>query len=1117
MQFVAQCKALFSAAPLIKTLRVMKLTAFLLLVFCVHVSAEGLSQHITFSGRNIPLEKVFSEIEKQTGYVIFFDKHQVKMAEPVIVHAKALPLDEFLAKVLKDRPLDYFLTNKTIIISRKTAPPSGTPEAAIPALPEPPIEIRGRVVDERGEPLPGVSILVKGTQTGTATDANGNYALSVPENSSRILAFSFVGMERQEVSIAGRGTTISVTLRADLTQQEEIVVRGYGTQKKANLTGSVASIGSAQLVNRPVPNMSQAIQGQLPGVQVVTPGGQPGRATGRIKIRGLGTMNNADPMIVVDGLVVPTWEDLNPNDIENITVLKDASASAIYGSRAANGVLVITTKRGKAGTPKLSYNGYVGKQSFTTLPEFLDSYNYALLMNEGLVNEGSPARYTQEELEKFRTGSDPVSYPNTDWLDLLYQGRGIQHSNNVSVSGGSDASRYLLSVGYLDEEGLIKNTRSDRYNIRLNMDTKVSDRLNLGLTSTMSRQRIISPSRSMAFIISQLERVPPTELNKYPDGSWVRYIDGNHIQDVEEGGIRTDQVSHVYGNIFAELKLMKGLTWRNTAGIDYNIIDMESHRTDITFGNGVYQGPNSLTDGFTRSQRVTLQSLLMYQTNIGSHHLSALAGAEREANRMDYNEGYRQEFPSNDLTELNAGSLVGQRNAGYSLENRLKSYFGRLNYDFKGRYLFEASVRYDGSSKFASDRRWGLFPSFSAGWRISEEDFMKSVSGISDLKIRGSYGSVGNNATADYQYIPRIALGQDYPIFDAMNQGAAQIAAANPNLEWEKSTSFNIGVDLGLIRNRLTITADYYDRLTDNILIGIPVSPQFGLPAPTVNAGAMRNRGFEFLVTYRGGNSSGDFSYNTSFNLSINENRVEKFPVPAISSGQYLYQTIKMEGHPWDAFYGFEVEGLYQTAEQLTTAPKIAGTPVKLGDVIFRDQNKDGMINGDDRVVLGSEVPGVTFGINLGFKYRSFDLNLFGQGVTDYQQKVTIQYMTAFFNGGKALSRHLDRWTPETPNSRFPRTAVTQHYNYSWMSSLNVVDATYFRLKNLQVGYTLPPAFTQRYGMEYLRLYMSCQNVFTITNIYEGIDPEAASIYSGVPDGKYNNVRVLTVGLNVNF
>ena len=969
------------------------------------------------------------------------------------------------------------------------------------------LKITGTVTDfENQRSLPGVTIKVKGTGPGTVSDAQGNYSLSVPASSS--LIFTFIGYRTQEVAV-GSKTRIDVVLMPDVANLKEVVVVGYGTQKKVNLTGSVASISGEQLTDRPVTNISTALQGQLPGVAVVQQSGQPGRDNGIIRVRGVGTMNDASPMVVVDG-IVSSMEDLNPNDIESISVLKDASAGAIYGSRAANGVILVTTKRGKNGTPKVSYNGYAGWQELTNMPEYLDSYNYAMLLNEGLQNEGKPVRYTAVELEKFRTGSDPVNYPNTDWLGLLFTGSGMQQAHNLSVSGGSEASRYLISLGYLDQKGLIENTNSDRYNVRINLDSKVSERFSVGLTSTLSRQNIIDPAgarnrEGIGELIRQANRIPPTYLNQYANGTWGRHIDGNPIMWARDGGLRSDNVSHALGNVFAELNILDGLKLRGSAGIDYNMTDRSTQVKDFFYGDGSYQGPNSIANMIDRSTRSILQAFLTYQKNISKHNFTGLLGASREALRYDQDNAFRQNFPNNDLTELNAGATLGMTNSGYSYETRLGSYFGRLNYDYKGKYLLEGSMRYDGSSKFSEDKRWGLFPSLSAGWRVSEESFMKGISVISNLKLRGSFGTLGNNSTGDYQYIPKISLGQTYPFGGVITSGAAQLNAFNPNLQWEKSTTFDAGIDLGFFKEKLTLTGDYYNRYTDGILISVPVSSIYGLPAPIVNAGAMRNKGLEFLIGHT--NKLGGFSYNTSFNIGFNKSEVEKFANPSRS------WRIQEEGYQWNAFYGYENIGKYQTDEQVQTAPKVPGTPVKKGDLMFKDQNGDGKINGDDRVVLGSDVPGVTYGLNLGFKYRSFDLSIFGQGAADVHQVLNDEVQFPFYNGAKAQVNHLDRWTPENPNGRFPLTHVDQNYNYSTLSSFNVVSSNYFRLKNLQVGYTLPRSLLNSLRINQVRVYLSGQNLLTISDLDQGFDPESEVN----AQFRYPNVKVYTAGFNVNF
>lgn len=968
--------------------------------------------------------------------------------------------------------------------------------------------IKGRVSDSLNNPLQGVTVEVKGENQFVVTNANGLFTVSVKNLTTSVLGFSFIGYQEKEVTVAGN-RFLNLVLSSTSATLTDVVVVGYGKQKRVNLTGAVSSVSGDQIANRPVTNISTALQGLLPGVAVIQQSGQPGHDNGIIRVRGVGTMNDATPMVVVDG-IVSSMEDLNPNDIESVSVLKDASAGSIYGSRAANGVILITTKRGKTGAPQVKYNGYVGVQKLTSMPQYLNSYDYAKLLNEGLKNEGQPARYTDAELEKFRTGSDPANYPNTDWIGLLYSGSGLQNSHNLSVAGGSDASRYLLSMGYLDQKGLIQNTNSNRYNVRFNLDSKISQLFSVGLTSTLSRQNINEPAgvatrSGIGELIRQANRIPPTFLNKYPNGTWARHIDGNPIAWAEDGGLRSDIVSHALGDVFAELNIAKGLKLRGSAGMDFNMTDRNTQLKDITYGDGSYQGPNSLTDLIGRSTRTILQSLLTYNTSIGSHYLNVLFGTSREAFRYDEDNAYRQNFPNNGLTELNAGATLGMTNGGYSYETRLGSYFGRLNYNYKGKYLLEGSMRYDGSSKFSEEKRWGLFPSFSAGWRISEESFMKAVSLINDLKLRGSYGSVGNNSTGDYQYIPKIALGQTYPFGGVITSGAAQLSASNPNLRWEKSTTMDLGLDMSLVQGKLTFTADYYDRYTDDILISVPVSSIYGLPAPTVNAGAVRNKGWEFLVGDKG--RVGDFSYYTSFNIGLNKSKVEKYANPVKG------WRIQAEGYEWNAFYGYEYIGKYQTDEQVQKAAKIPGAPVQKGDLMFKDQNGDGKIDGADRVVLGSDVPGVTYGLNLGFKYKNFDLSAFGQGASDVSLVLNNEIEFPFLNGAKAQVKHLDRWTPETPNGKFPLTHVNQTYNFDNISSFNTVNSSYFRIKNLQIGYSLPVGVLHSLHISNVRVYVSAQNLITITRLDKGFDPESQVD----AQYRYPNVKIYTGGLNVNF
>lgn len=974
-------------------------------------------------------------------------------------------------------------------------------------------EVSGTVSDSAGHPLVGVTVAQKGTTAGTTTGTDGGYRLMVQDPATAILLFSYVGYEAASKPVEGR-SVLNMKLQSTARGLNEVVVIGYGEQKKVNLTGAVATMDQQKLAGRPITSLSAAMEGGMPGVTVIQQSGQPGRDNAIVRIRGVGTMNNADPMVVIDGMVSTTdaMDNLNPSDIASISVLKDAAASAIYGSRAANGVVLITTKRGQQGTPKVSYSGYAGWQVPTNLPDYLNSYQYARLLNEGLQNEGKPVRYSDEELEKFRTGSDPYKYPNTDWAGLLFQGSGFQQSHDLSLTAGTQTTQYFLSLGYLDQDGTITHTRSNRYNVRFNIDTRVSDLLSVGLTSSVSSQYIGQPTGAapdrtdLSQILRQAEdRIPPTALNKNEDGSWARYIDGNPIYWVEEGGLLEDQISRAMGNAYLELSPLQGLKIRGSAGIDYKYLDRSTHIKQFDYGDGTSQGPNSIAKMNERTMRNLLQLLVTYQHRFGDHDLQLLGGTSREGNQFTHNEASRQNLPNNELTDINAGASAGMANAGYSYQERLGSFFGRANYNYKQRYLAEVDLRYDGSSKFAADQRWGVFPSASVGWRLSEEDFMKSVRFVNNLKLRASYGSVGNNATGNYQYLPKITLGQDYPFGGTISSGAAQTTSANAVLQWEKSTTFDIGLDAMLFQDKLSFTADYYNRYTDNILTAVPVSTIYGLPAPTINAGAMRNTGVELQLGYR--EEAGALHYNVSVNAGFNHNNVVRYATPAKA------WRIQAVGYPWNAFFGYQNIGKYQTDDQVKNAPKVPGAPVKKGDLMFRDQNGDGIIDGDDRVLLGSDIPGVTFGFNLSLAYRQFDAAVFLQGAADVDQVLNNEVFWPLVNGANAQKMALDRWTPETPHGRFPLTHVDESYNYDVLSSFQVNNSSYLRAKNVQVGYTVPQAVAGALKIEKIRLYFSAQNLFTLTGLQSGVDPESQvdSQY------RYPNVKTYTFGLNVHF
>ncbi len=973
-------------------------------------------------------------------------------------------------------------------------------------------KISGIIVDVSGEAIIGVNVLQRGTTNGTVTDINGNFSLGIPDDPGIVLEISYIGYLTQFLPVEDK-TTFHIVLLEDAKTLGEVVVVGFGTQKKVNLTGSVASVSGDNLKGLPATNVTSMLQGKLPGVTITQTTGLPGREDTSIRIRGVGTMNNADPMVLVDGLE-SSMTDINPNDIESVSVLKDAAAASIYGTRAANGVILVTTKRGVSGKPVLTYNGYVGIQQAIRGFDHLSSAEYAELYNEGLRNEGASIAYSAEDIEKYRNGSDPDNYPNTHWVDALLQGNGFTHNHNISLNGGSESTRYLVSLAYYDQMGLTKNTSFNRYNVRMNLDSEVTNRFTFGINSSLSYRDISVPSNpysnsnDMGQFFRQANRIPNTYVNKFSDGSWGRHIDGNPIAWIEAGGKNTSKYSHATGSAFGEIKILENLTLKGVAGMDYNLDEGKTHIKEITYSNGSVQGPNSVNDFWGRGMTVTLQGLLNYEKQWNNHGIKGLLGVSRESYNYHQTNAYRRNFPSNGLTELNAGSTDGWSNNGTALDTKIGSYFGRINYDYAGRYLVEANFRIDGSSKFARGNRWGYFPSFSTGWRISEEKFMRNINWLDNLKFRASWGKLGNHRTDDYQYIALISLGQNYPFSGLISDGAVQTAANNANITWEKTTEYNIGFDVG-IKNRLfTFTADYYNRYTDDILTTVPVTLIYGLSAPVSNAGAMRNKGFEFSASHN--NSIHDFNYGVNGYIAFNNNKVEKYLNPSKGS------TIRMEGEAWDSFYGYECIGIFMTEEEVSKEA-VHSSLVKPGDLKFKDQNKDGKIDADDRVVLGNTIPNITYGFNIDLSYKNINLSAAFQGVADMYRTVDRESMWGFIDGANAQKKHLDRTIVEDGRvvklGHYPRTLINQAHNRE-MSSFLVMNASYLRLKNLQIGYNVPKKILEGVGVNHARLYVSGQNLLTFTKFPNDYDPEVRSGYASY---SYPQVGIYTFGLDITF
>lgn len=970
--------------------------------------------------------------------------------------------------------------------------------------------VSGTVTDaQTGKPLIGANILVVGTSTGTTTDADGHYSLTV-SSLQDTLRFSYIGYKKKMVPISGQ-TTINVSLKPTIVSGQQVVVVGYGTQKKKNLTASVATVGQKRLENRTTSNTASLLEGTMSGVQVTQTSGRPGHPNTSILIRGLGTMNNSSPLVLIDGLE-GNLSDVNPNDIANISVLKDAAASAIYGARAANGVILVTTKKGKPNTSTISYHMYIGKQELTRQPQRVGSAKFAILLNEANENEGLAPQYTKEEIEKFKSGSDPYNYPNTNWMDLVTSGSGFTQSHSLIFSGGSDKTQYNLSLGYNKVNGLVERTNDSKYNLRLNLKTKLNKWLTAGTNIGLQREKItnptVAPGHGWSFpqIFRQAHRMRPTIVNQYKDGSWGRYTDGNPVAWMKDGGLNTVYRSHLLGSLFGKINFMKNLSLKGTMGVDYGIVNQHKHIKKIDYHNGSSQGPNSLSNDVNRNQIITLRAVLNYEKTYNNNNFKVLLGISRKHNWNRAVGAFRKNFPNNELAQMNAGSSVGWSNSGHSIDEKLASYFGRLNYNYKEKYLFQFNLRRDGSSKFKSGNRWGVFPSFAVGWKLSSENFLDNVSWLQLLKLRGSWGELGNNRISNYQYFSLLSLGVNYPFGGAIKNGAAVGIASNSAITWETSKMWDIGIDATFLSS-FSVTADYYHRYTFNILTNIPTSETFGLPAPLVNAGAMRNQGVELDVKYS--NNIGKLRYNISGNGSYNKNVVVKFKNPSLGN------RIKKEGIAWNSYYGYQVIAKFQTDQEAANSPHPSGAPVKAGDLQFNDQNNDGKINGKDRIVLGNPIPQITYGFNLNLAYKNISLTAFFQGTAKVQKAITgeVEWPISHFTG--AYKRQLDRTIVKNgkviKQGTYPRTLVNETQNKVF-SSFEIYNGSYLRLKNIRLVYTLPNKIISNIGISKLSIYFSGENMLTFSSMPKVVDPE----YGGNTNN-YPLVKTYTLGLDLEF
>lgn len=985
------------------------------------------------------------------------------------------------------------------------------------------LTIRGTVVDTKDEPIVGASVVVKkNPKQGAMTDAKGAFTLSGVQRDA-ILRVSYLGYEAREVAVAGQ-MQIKITLKEEAQQLSDVVVVGYGTQKKVNLSGSVTALDLKQVQARPIQNLSNGLQGLVPGLTVTATNGAPGLDGGKLRIRGTGTLNNANPYILIDGLESGTLNMLDPSDIESISVLKDAASAAIYGSKAANGVILITTKRGKSGKARISYSGSVGMQSATRLMDRMGSFEYATLYNKAMVAAGKVARFSDEDLKKFQDGSDPEGHPDTRWYDLAFRTALMQH-HNVSVNGGSEQVRYMASLGYLGQSGILPNAKRNQFNARTNLDLTLSRLISARLGLSYIKNKYADPNNSYVSggsdqIIRQLNIVAPWILGRSKDGkSWGTTGDGNPLAWLDSGQTIDRDNHNISATGGIDFHLFDGFTL--TANVAY-VASLQHYKAFVPFikyNDHKVSAPNNLDERYYLWTRANFDALANYSKSLGKNNFKALLGWHAEDFFTQYMQGKRKDYPSNDLTDLSAGSSSTQENNGTTAQLRMLSWFGRLNYDFDGKYLLEANFRADASSRFAQGYRWGYFPSFSGAWRLSKEEFMKPLYPVlSDLKVRASWGLLGNQEALNdyYPALNTYNIGATYPFGGALTSGYAQTDLKLNNISWEKSRNVGVGLDFGFFAGQLTGSVDFYARKTTDILMKVDVPSEFPLKPYHANVGAMENKGVEIALNYK--TNFGDWTLGVGGNFTYNKNKIL-----SLGANEYMdsdYGRIRNAvGHSFETYYLYKADGLFQSKEEADAFVAKYGTPFgsrpQAGDIRYVDVDGDGKINGKDRIFSNPVDPAYTFAMNFNLGWRAFDLSAMFSGVAAASRLYSSEVFGAFGGDtGHPSTEWRDAWSADKPSGKMPRIYLAGQANHNEASSTFwLQDTHYVRLKNLQLGYTLPKSLLKNLGVSSLRVYYSGENLFTLDNMRGNIDPEATSHRLS----SYPLLRTHSFGLNVSF
>lgn len=1000
--------------------------------------------------------------------------------------------------------------------------------------------VSGQVISNSdSEGMPGVAVTLKGTTRGTVTDIDGRFAIDVPSNES-ILVFSFIGFTTQEIQV-GNQSAINITLRESDQLMDEIVVVGYGEQRKLNLTGAVETVKFNDAVNQPVTNSAQLMYGRFSGVQLTQSSGLPGSDQSGIIIRGQGSFGGTTPLVVIDNIQYDGLREFNnlaPSDIESISVLKDASAAAIYGARAANGVIVVTTKKGTKGRFSVDYNSFFGFQRVTVVPEYLDAMQYAELRNErdrNLNGPTAPLRYTQADIDAMRNGTQPERYANTNWADVALKDAPIQ-SHYLGFSGGTNNTTYRISLGYLMQDAVVRGKfKNERFNLGINVSSSPNKWLTISNVTNAYWAKFRGPSGGAdaitgeTGIINQFQRSSPTIPIRYPNGE-LGFVDGsylrtnfsypiNHVLETGFFGNFESDVINISERIGLSAKITEGLTFETSGNLTLNFGNVSNFTpTRVTRdwdGNIVNQNIiNTLSNTLNFNYRLMNENILRYKKSFNdSHNFNFLLGQATIYDKVDGFNGSLQGFPTNNIEEFNGGGVLNPSVNGGASEEAWMSYFGRLNYNFQDKYLFEFNLRKDGSSKFGPGNRWGTFPSLSAGWNIGRESFLSNSRLIADLKIRGSWGISGNDRIGNYIFEQTYNAGLDYHIGQSTIVPAVALTSlANPSIRWERIEQYNIGMDIALFQNKLNITTDYFNRLSSDILYtNFPIPNSIGVTnLAAQNAAGMKNSGVELNANYRQ-----NFG---KFNLDFGGNVTRMADNKVTSLGQGGEETITginivRIGAPFQSYFGYQVLGVFQTQEEVNNAPVQFGSNLtRPGDLRYADINEDGIIDANDRVIIGNPFPRWIYGFNANLNFSNFDLTIIFQGLGRVDRIMQGNGQLPMVDDrNNALSYWIDRWTPENPSQELPRLGGV---NNQLVSSFYIQDMSYLRMKNLELGYTIPKTLSQRLLIQRARIFIGGQNLLTFTKV-KNFDPERER--GNNTDRLAPLYKVYTAGINLKF